>query len=187
MVRPGLRSQLHGRCELMLSEPIPVRPDWLRYSTLGFPAYRFVPGLNPHPRNHPEGHSFGKVEERPGTWEAGAWRVLTPYLYGIDLYNYCYWWECHEVLEGLWISAGRHTPHAQFVQGVIQVAAANLHWHKGNRLSARSQAKKGMERIESAAGTAETYMGIGIETFVTDVRAYFDEKLTTPILITLHV
>ncbi len=169
----------------MFNEPEPVGPDWPRYSTLAFPGYRFIPGLNPHPRNHAEGHSYGKVEERPGVWEASGWRLLTPYLYGIDLYNYCYWWECHETLEGLWISAGRHTPHARFVQGVIQVAAANLHWHKGNRFAARSLAQKGLVRIESAAGTAETYMGIGIDTFTADVRAYFDGRRGTPVLIKL--
>lgn len=169
----------------MLNEPEALLPNWPRYSTLPFPPYRFVPGLNPHPRNHPAGHSCGKVEERLGTWDASGWRVLTPYLYGIDLYNYSYWWECHETLEGLWISAGRHTPHARFVQGVIQIAAANLHWHKGNRLPARSLAQKGSDRLESAAGAAATYMGIGIGTFTAAVRAYFDGRRATPVLITL--
>lgn len=171
----------------MLNEPEPPRRDWPRYSTLPFPSYRFVPGLNPHPRKHQQGHSYGTAEAKPRDWEASGWRVLTPYLYGIDLYNYCYWWECHETLEGLWISAGRYAPHAQFVQGLIQVAAANLHWHKGNRQPARSLAKKGTERIEAAAGKEETYMGIGVETFTADVRAYFNGQLRTPVLITLDV
>jgi len=184
-MRTGDPGVLRVTCGLVLIEPEPPCPNWPRYSTVAFPRYRFVPGLNPHPRNHPEGHSYGQSEEKPAAWNAASWRTLALYLYGIDLYNYSYWWECHETLEGLWISAGRQTPHAQFVQGVIQVAAANLHWYRGNRVPARSLADKGTKRIESAAGRAETYMGIKIATFTTDVRAYFGGRLKTPVLIKL--
>ena len=38
------------------------------------------------------------------------------YLYAIDLYNYAYWWECHEVLEGLW-RAGQTTEARKFFPG----------------------------------------------------------------------
>ena len=47
------------------------------------------------------------------------------YLYAIDLYNYAYWWECHEVLEGLW-RAGQTTKQGNFFRALIQLAAANL-------------------------------------------------------------
>lgn len=110
---------------------------------------------------------------QPAPWEADAWRTLTLYLYGIDLYNFSYWWECHEALEGLWLGAGRHTPHARFVQGLIQVSAANLQMHRSHRLAARSLAEKGILRLESGAGRSQIYMGICVATFVAAVRAYF--------------
>ena len=34
-----------------------------RYTDKEFPAYRFIPGLHPHPVNSPEGHSYGLDEE----------------------------------------------------------------------------------------------------------------------------
>ena len=55
------------------------------------------------------------------------------YLYGIDLYNYAYWWECHEVLERLWHAAGRKTEQANFFRALIQLAAANLKHFLGDR------------------------------------------------------
>lgn len=170
----------------MLREPQPSDLKWPRYSNLPFPPYRFVPGVNPHPLNHPEGHSYRKTATELLSWDAGAWRTLTPYLYGIDLFNYAYWWECHETLEGLWISAGKNTPHARFVQGLIQVAGANLHWHRGKRLPAHSLAEKGIVRIESGAGRARSYMGIRVAPFVADVRAYFHGSSKTPALIRLE-
>lgn len=170
----------------MPREPLPSQPDWPRYSNRAFPPYRFVPGLNPHPRNHPKGHSYGRGEIQPAPWEPGAWRTLTPYLYGIDLYNFSYWWECHETLEGLWVGAGKHTPHARFVQGLIQVAAANLQMHRGHRPAARSLAEKGIFGLESGAGGVRTYMGIRVQPFVADVRAYFVGERRTPALIRLE-
>jgi hypothetical protein len=171
----------------MLREPLSPQPNWPRYSHLPFPPYRFVPGLNPHPINHPDGHSYRKIEKPLPAWHASAWRTLAPYLYGIDLYNYAYWWECHESLEGLWVTAGKHTPHARFVQGLIQVAGANLQWHRGKSLPARSLAKKGIGWIEFGAGSAEVYMGIPITPFIGNVRAYFQGQREIPALIPLEM
>ena len=108
-----------------------------------------------------------------------------PYLYGIDLYNYAYWWECHETLEGLWISGGRSTRHAQFVQGLIQVAAANLHWHRKNLVSARSLAIKGTGRLQSAAAGVPVYMGIRVSQFVGELEKFFEAQAERPVLIEL--
>lgn len=171
----------------MLEEPQPPCPDFPRYSALEFPPYRFLPGLNPHPRNHPEGHSYGKPEENPGPWTVNEWRRLTPYLFGVDLYNYAYWWESHEKFESLWISAGRSTPRAQFLQGMIQIAGANLHWHRGNKTSARNMAEKGVVRLRRSAPQGEnTYMGVRVARFTMDVRAYFDGRRKAPALIRLE-
>ena len=48
------------------------------------------------------------------------------FLYGIDLFNAGYWWECHEAMEGLWHVAGRGSPAGHTLQAVIQCAAAHL-------------------------------------------------------------
>ena len=54
------------------------------------------------------------------------WRKSEEYLYGIDLFNEGYWWECHEVLEGLWHASGVGTEAGHVLQAVIQCAAAHL-------------------------------------------------------------
>ena len=49
------------------SEP-PVTVGWPRYSRRLLPTYRFLPGLTPHPRHNPLGHSFGQPESLPRPW-----------------------------------------------------------------------------------------------------------------------
>src|SRR3989441_5753773 len=73
-----------------------------RFTDRPFPAYRFIPGQSPHPRRDPHGHSYGQPEPTPPPFMPEEWWDSEWYLYGIDLYNYGYWWECHEVFEGLW-------------------------------------------------------------------------------------
>jgi len=90
------------------------------------PAYRHLPGRTPHPTRDPEGHSYGCPTEEMPDLNAADWRGCETYLYGIDLFNADYWWECHEVLEGLWHAAGIGTPAAHVLQAVIQCAAAQL-------------------------------------------------------------
>ena len=52
------------------------------------------------------------------------WRDCEHFLYGIDLFNAGYWWECHEVLEGLWHASGIGSEAGHVLQAVIQCAAA---------------------------------------------------------------
>ncbi len=167
-------------------EPRPPHPDWPRYSNIHFPPYRYVPGLNPHPRKHPDGHSYGKPEERLPNWNPHEWRTLAPYLYGVDLYNYAYWWESHEILEGLWLAAGRTGVKARFLQGIIQTAAANLHRHMRKLESARHQVEKGIANLEAALSESPIYMGVDILEFTHDARSYFSAGLSKPAMIRLH-
>lgn len=114
----------------------------------------------------------------PTRWEPDAWRSLVPYLYGVDLYNHGYWWECHEVLEALWHAAGRKNPQARFIQGLIHLAASNLNWHRGHDAAARRQANRGIERVASQSG--RTYMGIGVDDLVERVRASIEGDTWNP-------
>src|SRR2546422_4985790 len=52
----------------------------------------------------------------PEEWWDSEW-----YLYGIDLYNYGHWWECHEVFEGLW-HADRKSTRLNSSHGYISYA-----------------------------------------------------------------
>jgi hypothetical protein len=169
-----------------LHEPTAPDPAWPRYGRAELPPYRFVPGLNAHPTRDPEGHSFGRVEEPLASWEPASWQDLDRYLEGIDLYNFAYWWECHETLEELWLAAGRTTVHARFIQGIIQIAAANLNRHLGKSAIARGQAEAGVERMLPAGRERRLYMGIDVADFTARVRASFDDASRGPALVRLE-
>ena len=171
-------SPLHDSFAVMLTEPRPSDPTWPRYSNLPFPQYHHVPGLNPRPRGSRGPH-------HTMSWNPENWRSLTPYLCGIDLYNYAYWWECHETLEQLWRSAEKTSVQRVFLQGIIQIAAANLNRHIGKRAGSIAQAEKGLARLDVVRTEAPTYMGIDLNRFVDDARRYFSGKLSSPAVITL--
>lgn len=149
----------------------PAAPDlsWPRFSGLPFPAYRFVPGLTPHPRRDPRGHAYGKPEPPPPRYGPERWAENEVYRHGIDLYNFAYWWECHEALEGLWHLTGHAGTEAQFLQGLIQTAAANLRRHLGSLSGARRLGSEAVERLESVPGPR--YMGVDLAPFIRGVRA----------------
>jgi len=142
-----------------VTEPEPPDPHWPRYSTRPFPSYRFVPGRTPHPRRDPTGHSYGLPEPKPAPFPADQWHASGDYLYGIDLYNFAYWWECHEVFEGLWHAVGHDSEQGNFFQALIQLAAANLKSFLGNRVAAHNLLRSGIIRLQKVL---PSYMGIDV-------------------------
>jgi hypothetical protein len=94
------------------------------------PPYAFVPGQGPHPESDPAGHSFGRQRPRAAL-DSYRWRECQPYLYGIDLFNAGYYWEAHAEWESLWLEAGRRGPVADFLKGLIQLAAAGVKEREG--------------------------------------------------------
>lgn len=102
-----------------------------RYSSLAFPPYAFVPGRNPHPKSNPEGHSFGKEEVILEKIDPLLFKQSTEYLYGIDLFNYGYYWEAHEVWEGLWNAHKREGHIADFLKALIKLTAAGVKVKQG--------------------------------------------------------
>ncbi len=97
-----------------------------RYTDRPLPDYRHVPGRTPHPTKNPEGHSFGRTEPAVRNLNEAPWHRCPEYLYGLDLFNAGYWWECHEALENLWLAAGLGSPAGHALQAIIQCAAAHL-------------------------------------------------------------
>lgn len=170
---------------MTLVEPSAPDPSWPRYSSRAFPSYRFVGGLNPHPRRDPKGHKYGVPEVPPPRIPPERWRENEVYRHGIDCYNFAYWWECHEELEALWHLTGHEGTEAQFLQGIIQVAAANLRRHVGSPVGAKRLAGEAVQRLESV-GRPE-YMGVDLAPFIQGVRAlHLDESTQTIPLIRLR-
>ena len=92
-----------------------------RHTDFPLPALPYVPGRGVHPNRDPASAAWRAHGEPPATFAADDWRRCPQYLYAIDLFNHGYWWETHEVLEGLWFAAGRTPPAARYLQGLIQI------------------------------------------------------------------
>ena len=142
-----------------MTEPHPPDPTWPRYSAKAFPSYRFLPGKNPHPGRDPRGHSYGQPEPKLFALPPEEWERSEDYLYGVDLYNYAYWWESHEVFEGLWHVVGHNTEQGNFFQALIQLTAANLKYFLGNPGAAHNLLRSGIIRLKNVP---PSYMGIDV-------------------------
>ncbi|MBN1958552.1 MAG: DUF309 domain-containing protein [Desulfuromonadales bacterium] len=156
-----------------------------RYTDNPFPSYRYIPfsGDMPHPRNDPEGHSYGIEEDYLSDFSASDWESCQPYLYGVDLFNNAYWWEAHEAWEACWLAAGRGTRVGTFVQGLIQIAAGQLKLYMRGTNGARLLTTGGLEKISCAQGI---YLGIEVSVFSADVlNSLMNDGAESP-LIRLH-
>lgn len=139
--------------EIPPPEPPPARllPDW------PLPAYRYVPGLNPHPFRHPGGHQYtGGDAPTEQPWDpATPWRGDRRWLRGLDLLNHRYLWEAHEGLEALWHFAPRGGADAELLQGLIQLGAGALKRHMDEPRAAERLLERAGQRLQRAAGLAE--------------------------------
>lgn len=150
-------------------EPIFTDPDLARYTQTPFPAYRYLPFQPdmPHPRNDPAGHSYGAEDEYLPPFEDDDWRTCQPYLYGINLFNHGYWWEAHESLEAVWMAAGQDTPTGKFIQGLIQVAAAQLKRFINQERGAKMLTESGVAKLSVAEGI---FLGVEIAPLIAEVE-----------------
>jgi hypothetical protein len=120
--------------------PTDARPRFVPDAPL--PPYSYVPGRFPHPMSDPAGHLYGKPPERSPSPDPQRWRESRAYLYGVDLLNFGYYWEAHEVWEGLWHACGRTGPTADFFRGLIKLAAAGVKVRQGVRAGVASHAAR---------------------------------------------
>jgi hypothetical protein len=110
-----------------------------------FPPYSFVPGRFPHPTADPAGHSFGTNPALPSEVEPDQWQDCRPYLYGIDLFNAGYYWESHVAWESLWMACGRKGVVADFLKGLIKLAAAGVKALEGVPEGVKSHSRRAAE------------------------------------------
>ncbi len=98
----------------------------IRYTDKKFPAYAFTPAKNPHPRSHPDGHSYNIQEEITELLDPKKWQDSENYLYGIDLFNHGYYWEAHEAWESVWKANGKKGLTADFLKALIKLTASGV-------------------------------------------------------------
>ncbi|MGH8583365.1 MAG: DUF309 domain-containing protein [Gammaproteobacteria bacterium] len=137
---------------------------WRFAPEIPFPPYAYVRGRHPHPTRSPAGHSYGKPVALRTRLEPERWEVCQPYLYGIDLYNYGYYWEAHEVWEGLWHGCGRSGMTADLLKGLIALTAAGVKLREGSERGLRQHAGRAQalfDRVAQALGPRDVhYLGV---------------------------
>lgn len=129
-----------------------------------FPPYSFVPGRAPHPKSDPTGHSFGVKDEKVAPLNPDHWRESKPYLFGLDLFNAQFYWEAHEALEGLWHASGRRGIVADFLKGLIHLAAAGVKNLEERPEGVKSHANRAAELWRGVG--AEVYLGLCVDDLV---------------------
>jgi uncharacterized protein len=121
------------------------------------PPYSYVPGLTAHPTSDPRGHSFGHVEPSPSPLDESLYLCNATYLYAIDLFNHGFYWEAHEAWEALWHAAGRRGVTADFLKGLIKLAAAGVKAREGRAAGVRQHAERAAELLRSCSGVERLF------------------------------
>ena len=131
------------------------------------PPYSYVPGHElPHPANDPAGHLYAQASQAHEPLIASSQLVTLPsdpisrrralaalisensqWLYALDLFNAGFYWEAHEAWESFWHAFGRTTPEAQFVQGLIHLAAACVKIREGKPMGVSRHTKRARELL----------------------------------------
>ena len=161
--------------ERLIDIPNPGDRGLRRYSTRAFPVYRYVPGLHPHPHRDPAGHSYEPVPglNRHAPWSVDDWQSLDDWLYGVDLFNWFYFWEAHEAWEGLWTAAESGSAPSLLLQGLIQIAAALLKTHMGVLSGARVLSAEGLDKLRRSARLQPVSLGLRLPEVVSVFTDYF--------------
>jgi len=155
--------------------PPPVPAPTLRVPDWPLPNVRFVPGLHPHPFRHPEGHMYvdGQAPVAP-VWSAlSPWETDRQWLRGLDLFDQRYFWECHELFEGIWHQAEPGGEIYSLCQGLIQASAFVLKGHMGHKKAADrlfTSAQHKLERLSTQEGQA--IRGVRISHFVRSLSRF---------------
>ncbi len=97
-------------------------------------------------------------------------RVDRRFTEGLELFNHGEYFECHEVIEALWLETPGEDAHRDLYKGVIQAAAAIYQWDRGILTGARGL-------YATAVGYLEKYkpesLGLDVEKLVGEMKACF--------------
>jgi hypothetical protein len=117
------------------------------------PPYTYTPGVAPHPISDPAGHSYGRVA-RPITVDAEQLGASPVFRRAIQLFQDGYYWEAHEEWESIWHALGRRGASADFVKGLIKLAAAGVKAREGNTVGVQRHLRRAVELLSAASTTA---------------------------------
>ncbi len=89
---------------------------------------------------------------------------------GISLFNRRYYWECHEILEDLWMV--ERGDQKLFYQGLIQSAAALYHVLNANPQGVIKLCENGLKKLQNFA---PVYMSVDLSQLISDLDFFLQE------------
>ena len=147
-----------------MNQKIPVPSVvFLRRVERAFPAYRYVPGVLPHPIRHPDGHLYKSSERFDHHVD---WEKDEQFLYGADLFDARYFWESHENWEHCWHKS--QGAYKKCIQGLIQISASILKHHMGSYKPRDTLFHAAFQKLESAP-----LVGWNFERLIKDTELFF--------------
>ncbi len=132
------------------------------------PKYSYVPGMWPHPMSDPNGHSFALPTEPAPAGEMAEIDREKAFRWACDLFNQGYYWESHEAWEALWHMAGRSGAEADFLKGLIQLAAAGVKAREGQVHGIERHARRAAELFRQVAAIqpGQNRFGLNLDSLV---------------------
>ncbi|MGH7145985.1 MAG: DUF309 domain-containing protein [Planctomycetota bacterium] len=97
------------------------------------------------------------------------------YLRGLRAFNLLEMFDCHELLEAVWNDAV--DDERVFVQGLIQIAVAILHWESKHKPGALSVFRTGRSLL---AEFPAQFMGVPVQAWLAHIDALFAPLLAAP-------
>ena len=92
---------------------------------------------------------------------------MNAYLEGIRLFNEGEFWHAHEQWEACWLKTTE--PESTFYKGIIQAAAALVHWKKGNLRGLRRNWEKSRPKL---VALAPTMLGLDLRALIADMDRF---------------
>jgi predicted metal-dependent hydrolase len=91
-------------------------------------------------------------------------------LRGVDLFNHGFYWEAHEAWEGLWHACGRKGVLADFLKGLIQLAASGVKHREGIPHGVTNHARRAAELWHETSETLgkeiDRFLGLRIQELI---------------------
>lgn len=141
-----------------------------KYSAREFPPYKFTPGHGQHPEKN-GGYLHGKeIESEELTLK--NYKTHEIYLHAIDLFNHGYFWDAHVYWEVLWNLAGRKGNTANFLKGLIKLAAAGVKFQLNHIQPARDHLSRAEELFLQLD---QPYLGIQTIQYTKKIQENFQE------------
>jgi hypothetical protein len=139
-----------------------------RYApTFIFPSHTYVPGVNTRSRfDEPVAELID-----PGCPDQNECLRIA-----LDLLNHGYAWESHVYLEALWNAHGRAGSIADFLKGVIKVAAASVKQAQGQDEPARIHLRSAIELIQAASEReGNLFLGFDCQALISRIQRRLDD------------